>query len=153
MCRSTSAYCQVTRWTQVSRPVTLKTQPIRLSGTRRATIAPTDAKVSASSKNAPPPMPAKMSSGCVARMSLGPTASSAAVGTARTTQTSHISAAVRRTVTRARMRRVSQRGPPPPTALALAGESVLALIEAHRDTPAGRSPRISAATPAGNGAR
>ena len=34
----------------------------------------TDAKVSASSRNAAPPMPAKMSSGCVARMSLGPTA-------------------------------------------------------------------------------
>ena len=77
----------------LAKPVTQKIKPILFSGTRRATITPTDANVSARIRNETPPSPAKMS---LARTWPGPITSSTSVGTAITTQRAHKSVARRR---------------------------------------------------------
>ena len=74
------------------------------SGTRAATIAPTDANVRASTRNATPPIPEKMSLG-TARS--GPTASRTAVGTAIAAHSAQASTATRRPI----IEPLSLRGP------------------------------------------
>ena len=98
-CRPTSAYCQLSSWTLLARPVSRKIQPILFSGTRRATSAPTEANVMASTRNETPPTPEKMSLGSTRP---GPIASKMSVASAITTHKAQMSVATRRAVSRPR---------------------------------------------------